>query len=208
MRSFAHYHLFLPMKHRPLPGTLLLLPLLGGPIGCVSTGSPVKPIGTTTWQSPAFSVGFCPGTPQPDRQETPSQYKIVPTRLGTGGSFAVRSAHTRHGFASTDDPTPSRFIKVFTDPAAEALLIQEVIPNDCAPCRNYLWVRPADRTTFTCTYLQLPSRALGSRFPVDYELPEIVSLQHGQLTYRYTKGASITVPAESLPSAREPTPPG
>jgi hypothetical protein len=176
--------------------------------GCVSTSQLAPSAGSSSWKSEGFSVQFFAGPKSFEDQKSTSRYEVIPTRLGSIGRLIVSSAHSTGGFESVTNPAPTNYIKVLPDSKSEALIIQETIPNDCGPCTNYIWIRPDGPTRFTHSYLQLPSRTTGPPGGIDYEFPEVVSLHNGQLTYRYTKGSAITVRAELVPGAKEPTPPG
>lgn len=133
---------------------------------------------------------------------------MIPTRLGEAGRLIIASEHSTGGFASATNPEPENHIAVFQDAEAEAVLIQETIPNDCGPCTNYLWIRPAGPTAFTNSYLQLPERSRGDHQGIDSEFPDVLSLRDGVLSYRYSSGPKVTVKVDSVPTSPAPTPPG
>lgn len=120
----------------------------------------------------------------------------------------IRSEQSTSGFDSVMNPTPSNYIKVLPDSKSEALIIHETVPSDCSPYANYIWIRRDGLTVFAHSYLQLPSRPLGDSSEIEYELPEIVSLHDGVLTYKFSTGSAIKVDVASLPSEKQPTPPG
>lgn len=175
--------------------------------GCTAPSLSVTPISSSSWKSEHFNVRFIPREITDGRERSTSRYEITPTRPGTEQLFAS-SAQTISGFNTVTNPAPSNYIKVFADAHSEALIIQEVIPNDCAPCTNYIWVRPASSTKFTHSYLQLPSRGLDDPASIEYEMPKVVTIRKGQLTYKYSKGKHITVNLDQIPTSSEPTNPG
>ena len=177
-------------------------------IGCASTSRFTPATTSSSWETEHFTVRFFAGPGSLEEQKTASFYEVIPTRLGNSGRSILSSAHSTGGFGSVINPAPAHYIKLLPDSTSEALIIQETIPNDCCPCNNYIWIRPTSATTFTHSYLQLPPRALQEPSGVDFELPEVVSLKNGTLTYQYSTGPSVTVQADSLPASNEPSPPG
>ena len=93
---------------------------------------------------------------------------------------------------------PAKDAQFFTSASGLTLLIAEDIPNECAPCTNYILVRVRkDHDLFELgyDYLSFPDRPgfppLG---PPGYETPEITKLTDAEITYRYRDGKLRTRP--------------
>lgn len=120
----------------------------------------------------------------------------------------MESAHTENGFQSMTNGLPKNWIRIIADPNGKALLIEEDIPNDCAPCMNYLWVSSDSRGNLEGSYFGLPSKSTGDGGGIDYEYPKVISLNSDLLKYKYSKGQPITKNIRTIKKADRPTPPG
>lgn len=119
----------------------------------------------------------------------------------------MESAHSTRGFESNEPHHPKYWARVIADPNGEALIIEEDIPNDCAPCKNYLWVHSDSEGYLQGTYFSLPSKSTGNG-GIDYHYPKVISLKGDLLTYQFKTGQPITQNIRSIEKADRPTPPG
>ncbi len=137
-----------------------------------------------------FQAG--PGTAEGTRSAT-----YVVEVLGAGKDSRrefIASGHT------TQNP-PGNFIRVVEDVSGDAIVIEESIPNDCAPCANYIWVGRDHRGALTHTFLKLPTRAVSQ---IDFENPTVRGIRGSMLTYQFSDGPPVTVDIHSLETADNP----
>lgn len=206
MQSHAYWLLI-----RIMNATIVTVVLLLGAVGlsgCASRDQLLAPSSPTAWEAEDFTVRFVAGQRTFGTGYPPSRYEVTPSRLGKSGQLTIGSQHSTGGFGAVVNPAPANYIRILQDPHAESLLIQETIPNDCGPCSNYIWIRPAGSDAFTFTYLQLPERSSGTGNGIDSEFPDVVSLRGGTLTYQYPTGSPVRSKIERIPTLKGPTPPG
>lgn len=188
--------------HHLLP--VAILPLAIHLTGCGSS-STVAPASTSAdtarWTTRRFDVRF--NLTRSADGKSYSHYAISRDGgIGRGNSLVMTSAHTSGGFASVTNGKPvTGWFRIVEDRGGNALLIQEIIPNDHSPCSNYLWVYPDKKGNLTGTYLRLPTAPLND---LEYENPEIQTLDGEFIEYRYSDGRTIRQPISGL--AREITP--
>jgi len=185
--------------------------IVGGALGlsaCASKDQALAPTSPTTWETEHFYVRFIAGPRSPATGKSSSRYQVTSSRLGSSTRLEIESEHSTGGFESVTNPEPSNYIRLLEDPRTEALLIQETIPNDCGPCSNYIWIRPAGANALASSYLNLPERSDGTNQGIDSAFPEVTSLRNGTLTYRYPKGPPTKAKIDRLPTLQSPTPPG
>jgi hypothetical protein len=162
---------------------------------------------TAHWDTKNFSVHFQAG-PRDIEGRSYSFYQIIRKSPNhSGDRLVMESAHSTRGFESNDLNHPEDWARVIADPNGEALIIEEDIPNDCAPCKNYLWVNSDSNGNLEGTYFSLPSKSTGNG-GIDYHYPKVISLNGDLLKYQYKTGQPITKNVQSIEKADRPTPPG
>jgi hypothetical protein len=120
----------------------------------------------------------------------------------------MESAHGVDGFRSANWGDPQKWIRMVEDPNGKALLIEEVIPNDCGPSSNYLFAHLEFNGVLKGVYLQLPSKVTGPPEGINYEYPYVRSLDGDFLTYDYRRGPTVTKCITQIEQTENPTPPG
>ncbi|RYD24438.1 MAG: hypothetical protein EOP88_00080 [Verrucomicrobiaceae bacterium] len=190
-----------------LPAAILLLvPVL---TGCGASTSSVAPASssadTTRWATRRFEISF--NLTRAADGKSYSHYTITRDGgVGKGNTLVMTSAHTAGGFASVTDGKPvTEWFRIVEDRSANALLIQEVIPNDHSPCSNYLWVHADPKGNLTGTYLRLPTAPVND---VEYENPMVEILDGEFIEYRYNNGRTIRQPVSGIGKEVTPQKPG
>ena len=125
-------------------------------------------------------------------------------------STAIESAHRAEYFKHSPGASAEEFIHLFTSKTGRTLLIQEAIPNDCAPCSNHILVR-LDSEDSDHVYLELPTRdpEPGKEDTMNFDqTAEVISITDRVVTYKYPNGRKETAEFSKLPSAKRPTFPG
>ena len=109
----------------------------------------------------------------------------------------------RSGYATK----PNDYIKFHTSGSGKTLLIVEEVPNDCAPCKNWILVR-GEEESLIYDYLDLPSRQVK---PTDDfgEYPQITKVTENEICFRYSDGKNRTMAVKELVKPeKRPTFPG
>ncbi len=159
------------------------------------------------WETKNFHVHF-QGGPRGLDGKSNSFYQIIQKSPdGLGDSLVMESAHAIAGFGYKEHYDRIDWIRIIEDPNGKALLIEEDIPNDCAPCVNYLWLK-LDGMFLEGTYLLLPTKTTGDGGGIDYEYPKVIALEGNTLKYKYSTGSSISKNIQSIEKTDRPTPPG
>ena len=160
------------------------------------------------WETKNFRVHFQLG-PRGNDGRSFSFYQIIAKSPdGLGDSLVMESAHTIRGFKCVTNNDPKDWIRIIEDPSGKALVIEEEIPNDCAPCTNYLWITLDSRGFLEGTYLLLPSESTGNSGGIDYEYPKIHSVSGDTLKYTYKIRGTVSKSIQTIKKAEHPTPPG
>jgi hypothetical protein len=190
---------------------ICILAIIIGVSGCQT----VPKLGeSTSTQAPTrlidqkFSVSLSLGR-RIDFSKTHSTYQIEALR-GIASHITIPSALSLESIQTLDDPDLSKLWKTVVDEedhAATRLLIEEDVPNDCGPCKNYAWITRKPNGAFECRFLTLPERTTGSG-GIDYEFPTVTRLSASTLTMNYSDGKEFTVNIDSLPKKATPTHPG
>jgi len=188
---------------------VITLPLLVSVVGCATSTRPQTTSTTSAdWKKGNFQVHFQAG-PRGENERSYSYYEISYRITDQQERYLVmESAHSIHGFKCEKNGDPQNWIRIVEDPSGKALLIEEEIPNECGPCSNYLWVRLNSGGALEGTYLQLPSRSTGSPGGIDYEYPQVRSLDGDVLKFRYSQGRPVSKNIAELEKSDKPTPPG
>jgi hypothetical protein len=192
--------------------------ILAATSGCgllVSTSSALEPAKGVLVSSPAmewkagvYKVTFRGGPmANTDEQRSFSCYEI--TRQMEGHTYpltqGVESATSNHAFpinGRTGD-----YIRLFTSPSGKTLLIEERVPNDCAPCTNWILVT-GKGSSLVHDYLDLPTRAVN---PADFdsEFPTITKVTEKEISFQYSDGTKRTMAVKDLvKKEKRPTFPG
>jgi hypothetical protein len=178
-------------------------------IGCANSNRPsATNAAATDWKIGDFGVRFQAG-PRGEEGRSYSYYRISHKATGQQErELVMESAHTLGGFGSVTNGDPKNWIRIVQDPSGRALLIEEEIPNDCGPCSNYLWVYLDTNGFIEGTYLRLSSKVTGPPGGIDYEYPNVRSLDGNVLRYGYTVGPTATKRIDQIEKADRPLPPG
>ena len=161
------------------------------------------------WKKGDFHVRFQAG-PRGQDGLTYSFYEITHISVSKQEQKLVMgSAHSDWPFVGSGiDSRPEDYIRVIADPNSKAILIEEVIPNDCGPCSNYLWIHLDSSSFAVGDYLRLPSKVTGPPEGIDYEYPKVRSLDGDVLRYDYSTGGTVTKRISQIEKSDRPTPPG
>jgi hypothetical protein len=117
---------------------------------------------------------------------------------------AVESAYSNWAFNLNG---VEKYLKIFTSPSGKTLLIQERVPNDCAPCTNWILVTGRDGL-LVHEYLTLPTRAVNAQGFYG-EFPTITKVTEKEISFRYSDGHTQTVAVEDVVKKdKRPTFPG
>jgi hypothetical protein len=181
------------------------------PVGCRGPRAAEEGSGKTVqWLAGSYAVEFRLGAGSPwAAGYQPSVYRIC--RRGLGGqqdAVEAVSAQSAQGFATVVDGDPRSHIRLVVDPSGEVLVIEEDIPNDCGPCRNFLLVRTGAAGQLEVRYLLLPERGHGVMAAVSGEYPAVESVFAGGMVVRYAGTGPETVWFRSLPWRDRPQWPG
>jgi hypothetical protein len=178
-------------------------------IGCANSNRPSgSSAASSDWKIGDFGVRFQAG-PRGHEDRSYSYYQINHKAEGQQErELVMESAHSLGGFESVTNGAPKNWIRIVQDPSGRALLIEEEIPNDCGPCSNYLWIHLDANGFIEGTYLRLPSKVTGPPGGIDYEYPEVRSLDGNILRYGYTVGSIVTKRIDQIEKADRPLPPG
>ena len=179
-------------------------------IGCANSSRPSPTSAASTeWKVGDFGVRFQAG-PRGQEDRSYSYYQISHKAAGQQErELIMDSAHTLGGFGSVTNGDPKNWIRIVPDPSGRAFLIEEVIPNDCGPCTNCLWVHLDPNGFIEATYLRLSSKVTGTPGEgINYEYPTVHSLDGNTLRYGYTVGATVMKRIDQIEKADRPQPPG
>lgn len=158
------------------------------------------------WQQGNYTVVFRAGPREGERSL--SRYQV--TRGPSGEdlqTLVLESAQSTQGFLTVTNPAPKNHIRVVSGSAGDPLVIEEDIPNDCGPCRNFALVQPDGRGQLAHRWLRLPEKS----YPgggINSEFPSVTAVTSATLTYRYSDGTLQTVKISSLPVEDRPQRPG
>lgn len=143
---------------------------------------------SASWKVAQFSVSFQAG-PHANREENHRSFSYYSIEIKAAKdtypfSLVFESALFSDSFTSPKD-LPSDFITLFASESGHSLLIQENVPNDCAPCTNYLLVQVMEQE-LSYQYLDLPTRGLTE---TEYENARVTAISDKNVTYRYSDGS-------------------
>ena len=175
--------------------------------GC-ATQVPPSDSGTdaAAWKTRAFHVSF------EARSRAAGQTSVYHVSYtGPGGDrreASMDSAHSAEGFSTVTNGRPANWIRVIEASDGDAILIEEDVPNDCAPCSNYLLVRPGPDGSLAGTWLRLPESPGRGTGGIDYEFPKVQKFDRDRITWRYSDGTTVSRRIDEIPAADRPVPPG
>ncbi len=146
---------------------------------------------SATWKVAPFSVSFQAG-PHANTEEKHRSFSCyrIERKLAKFthlSSLVLESALSSDSFSSPNDKL-SDFISIYASATGNSLLIQEIVPNDCAPCSNYLLVQVID-DELIYHYLELPTIQPSE---TDYENAYVTAISDKDVTYRYSNGTRGT----------------
>jgi len=184
-----------------------------GLAACTTPGSPQKapapPNSVAQWKNGEFTVVFRAGPRTFGEERSFSSYEVSRKIEPYSGplSIAIESAFNISHFLWDSKSRPEKFIQTRLSPSGETLLIAEEIPNDCAPCVNFILVR-TEKDGLSSEYLTLPERMVRPN-DVFAEIPQVQSISDTSATVRYSDGVQKTLPfAQLVKKNRRPTFPG
>jgi hypothetical protein len=142
-----------------------------------------------------------------ERERSVSHYQV--TRKLTEHDYpvtaGVESAMSNWAFGINKEL--GEYLKVFTSPSGKTLLIAEQVPNDCAPCMNWILVTARDGS-LVHEYLELPTRVVNPN-DFDGEFPTITKVTEREIRFRYSDGHERTVAVKDVVKKEKgPTFPG
>ena len=164
---------------------------------------------TAEWKAGEYSVVFHAGPRDSSVPKSFSSYEISRKfeSLTYPSSIAVESAQSLDWFRYNPKSTPVEFVKLFTSSSGKTLLIVEDVPNDCAPCENWILVR-GEEDSLIYDYLVLPSR-LVKPDDIFEESPTVTKVTENEISFRYSDGKKRTmVVKEHVKPEKRPTFPG
>jgi hypothetical protein len=168
---------------------------------------------TATWIAAGAKVTFRAGPWKQESGDLPrsfSSYEILHQVNGMTVSTAIESAQWADYFKHSPGASSAKFIRLFASESGKTLLIQEEIPNDCAPCTNHILVR-LNSEELAHVYLELPTQdpKPGEENSMEFDQPaEVISITDHSVTYNYPGRRKETTEFSKLPSAKRPTFPG
>lgn len=163
------------------------------------------------WKKGDFSIVFRAGPKPFGEEKSYSSFEISRQFEGLSGptSIVVESPQDIAYFRWSQKNKPTDFIKLMLSDSGLTLLIEEAVPNDCAPCTNYILVWADERgRQLDAEYLAFPpgKTAPGDIFP---DQPEIAKLTDTDVTFRYRDGTIRTRSFKTLTKPdRRPAFPG
>ncbi len=178
--------------------------------GCSTQNSPaVASANPTTadWKIGEYSITFRAGPSESQRSFSSYEVSRKFESLTYPSVIAIESAQSLERLHNNLPATPADHIKLTASSSGKTLLIVEDVPNDCAPCVNWILVRGED-DSLIYDYLVLPSRLIkpGDIFEED---PTVTRVTENEISFRYSDGMRRTVPVRSvIKTEKRPTFPG
>lgn len=182
-------------------------------VGCASGVGPsgLGLNGQQVWKKGEFNVRFVAG---PDRIEDGlhrkcSFYHVTRWNEARGFvcSVGMESPISLWHFQCDAKARPGDCIRLFVSPSGRTLLIEENVPNDCAPCWNHIVVRWEDGE-LQATFLDLPERVT-KETEVFGHTPRVSGITDNEVSYQYADGTNVTERfSQRVKAEQRPTPPG
>lgn len=178
---------------------------------------PVVPSSTHfTWQLGKFTVQFDAGKVEHSDEGTipHSAYKVRYERPSVPSLTAIAySAQDIETLTYEERFHLPELIRVHVSPSGKSLLIDEYVPNDGAPCRNYIHLEIRE-DALAFSYLLLPKQALPSPVtsklgtvvyaPIHQQVPSVTSLSENTVHFRYPDGIEDSLPLKDVQRASRP----
>ena len=155
------------------------------------------------WKKGDFSVVFRAGPKPFGEGKSYSSFEIsrqFPEMSGPT-TIVAESPQDIEWFRRSPKQRPSDFTKFFVSDSGMTLLIEETVPNEIAPCTNYILVRADEKDErgrqLDYQYLAFPA---GKSVPgtIWREEAEVTKLTDSDITYRYRNGRVMTQPFKAL----------
>jgi hypothetical protein len=185
--------------------------------GCAGTQGPLKqpvifqPATKNLWtvEAGAFHVELVLGEEKQDADglpPAPSAYRV--SYHGASGQREIETK-SRYTSAYFEDPYLGKLrpAQVMISDRGDALVIDEMIPNDCCATNNYTYIAVDSEEKLTCTYFELPEERAE---PYDGmgDLPRVTGINGEVIRYRYARGKIGSVKVSNLKKIDGPVPPG
>ena len=153
------------------------------------------------YRDSVVSVRFHPGPSLSYSDRTASYYEV--SHKAAGATVYVESAHSDGQFQTVTDGTPRNYIRVIPSDSKQMLIIEEDIPNEVGPCKNFILISRRENQLDT-TYMSLPWKDID----LVGECPSITSVDESFVSYRYAAGEIFREHIDDIEKAEHPTPPG
>lgn len=179
-------------------------------VGCTAPSSTPAPVvnstsSTADWKNGEYTVSFRAGPGSYEKSFSSYDISRKFEKDDYPKSIAVESALLLTSFLGNSKP--GDLIKLFTSSTGKTLLIEEDIPNDCAPCRNWILVRGMEGDLIY-DYLNVPSRPVPPE-EIMGEFPQIIKVTENEVTFRYSDGKKDSVMVKDVTKKeKRPTFPG
>ena len=152
---------------------------------------------SSRWQKGAFSIVFQAGPVSFEEDRSFSSFEISRQfeRLSVPTTIVVESPQNIDHFRWIPTSTPSGYINFFLSDSGLTMLIEETVPNECAPCTNYILVRADEKDAtgrqLTSVYLSFPAGKVSVRgtFPDEAKITELTDTH---VSYCYPDGTKKT----------------
>jgi hypothetical protein len=198
--------------------------------GCAGSWAPARPpavfqpTGKNQWaaEDGAYHVELILGVPvnssgwvsthkEGELPPAPSTYRV--TYHGPAGEQKIEteSRYEKNGYAEehlADSDHGERSLQVVVSDRGDALVIDEMIPNDRLATNNYTYVAADSQGRLTHTYFELPRTPTEEGKIELSDLPRITDIKDNVIRYRYHDGTIGSVKIANLKKVDSPVPPG
>ena len=155
------------------------------------------------WQKGAFSIVFQAGPVSFGEDRSFSSFQISRQfeGLSVPTTIVVESPQNIDHFRWIPASKPSDYINFFLSDSGLTMLIEETVPNECAPCTNYVLVRADEKDTtgrqLTSVYLSFPKGKVSVKgtFPDEAKVTELTDTH---VSYYHPDGTRKTQPFKAL----------
>ncbi len=164
---------------------------------------------TVDWQAGEYAVSFRAGPVVDSGRKSFSFYEVkralddnrVPEAIVAESALSLDSFRSGYLKEAKDH------IRLFTSSSGKTLLIEEEIPNDCAPCSNWIMVRGVNGE-LVFDYLDLPTHSKNAD-DIYADMPSITRVSEKEIGLRYPDGTRRTVAVKDVvKKEKRPTFPG
>jgi hypothetical protein len=173
---------------------------------------------TRLWQVGNFRVRFAAGPVQQSSEGGPkgfSSYSVSYQKEGEPILLEIAgSAMNLDLLVHSPSENLSNLISVWTSPSERWLLIREEVPNDWAPCVNFVLIERIE-DELKVSYLKMPTwlpplnpiKAIG-RPPVWSEYPEVITITEDEIEYQFSNKLPQRTRIRDVPTMKSVTFPG